>query len=97
MQLLPLIAQVINTTPCLALPRGVILYEVQFGRQPPAELKQHIEGIYRAYLSAKEEVSDEGAIEESLFVDEDFEQDEEQELVILFELTKRVAVHMKKQ
>ena len=97
MQLLPLIAWVINTTPCLALPRGVTLYEVQFGRQPLTELEQHIEGTYCAYSSAKEEVSDEGAIEESLFVDEDFEQDKEQELVILSKLTKRVAVHMKKQ
>jgi hypothetical protein len=38
MQLLPLIAWVINTTPSFALLRNTTLYEVWFRRKPPTNL-----------------------------------------------------------
>jgi hypothetical protein len=116
MQLLPLIAWVINTTPSSALPRNTTPYEVWFRRKPPTNLS-----IYKGELRRrrtrgveeeecdKNENSDEGSSEgsseregneeeqEDCFIDEDFEQEEAREEIILSELTKRVAEHMKKQ
>jgi hypothetical protein len=48
MQLLPLIAWVINTTPSFALPRNTTPYEVWFGRKPPTDLS-----IYKGELRCR--------------------------------------------
>jgi hypothetical protein len=104
-QLLPLIAWVINTTATPALPKGNILYEVWFGRKPPTDFQDHKETTRRirtalgdigGEVESDENSSSEGR-EDSLFVDEEVEQEEAAEEMILSELTKRVAEHMRKQ
>lgn len=111
MQLLPLIAWVINTTPTTALPKGNTPYEVWFGRKPPtyqapkeSTRRAHaiLEGVDKR--SASEESSTieiiEGEKEDgenSLFADEEAELEEAAEEMILSELTKRVAEHVRKQ
>jgi hypothetical protein len=102
-QLLPLIAWVINTTATAALPKGNTPYEVWFGRKPPTDFLNHKESASRARIAlggiGGEVESDENSEsgEDSLFVDEEAEQEEEAEEMILSELTKRVAEHMRKQ
>ena len=95
-QLLPLIAWVINTTATGALPKGNTPYEVWFGRKPPTDFPNHKESASRE-VESDENSSSEGG-EDSLFVDEEAEQEEgEAEEMILSELTKRVAEHTRKQ
>jgi hypothetical protein len=94
-QLLPLIAWVINTTATAALPKGNTPYEVWFGRKPPTNFLNHKESTSRE-VEGDENSSSEGG-GDSLFVDEGAEQEEEAEEMILSELTKRVAEHMRKQ
>jgi len=95
MVLLPLIAWVINTTSTPALPRGVTPYEVWFGRKPPTDFQEQKEELRRV---GEEGVTRSGEeAEEGLFVDEHFQEEEEQEDMILSELTKRVKEHMVKQ
>jgi hypothetical protein len=94
-QLLPLIAWVINTTATAALPKGNTPYEVWFGRKPPTDFLNHKESASRE-VEGDENSSSEGR-GDSLFVDEEAEQEEEAEEMILSELTKRVAEHMRKQ
>jgi hypothetical protein len=94
-QLLPLIAWVINTTATGALPKGNTPYEVWFGRKPPTDFLNHKEIVSREGESDENSSSDSG--EDSLFVDEEAQQEEEAEEMILSELTKRVAEHMRKQ
>jgi hypothetical protein len=101
MQLLPLIAWVINTTPTSALPKGNTPYDVWFGRQPPINLQDH-EGNARCIGNGSRESSiievtegEDG--EDSLFVDQEAELEEVAEGMILSELTKRVTEHMRKQ
>jgi hypothetical protein len=53
MQLLPLIAWVINTTLSLALPRGVTLYKAWFKRPPLMTLKPYKESTRRARAANK--------------------------------------------
>jgi hypothetical protein len=114
-QLLPLIAWVINTTATSALPKGNTLYEVWFGRKPPTDFLNHKESACRARAALGEgeiDINESGASEQlstievqgeeengedSLFVNEEAEQEEVAEEMILSELTKRVAEHMKKQ
>jgi hypothetical protein len=87
---------VINTTATGALPKGNTLYEVWFGRKPPTDFLNHKESASREVESDENSSSDGG--EDSLFVDEEVEQEEgEAEEMILSELTKRVAEHMRKQ
>jgi hypothetical protein len=99
MQLLPLIAWIINTTSTSTLPRGCTPYEVWFGRQPPADFQEDKARASRATSSG--EGSGEGLgeedTEEGLFVDEDLEVEQDQEEMILSELTKRVTEHVRKQ
>jgi hypothetical protein len=106
-QLLPLIAWVINTTATGALPKGNTPYEVWFGRKPPTDFLDHKESARRARIAlggiegggeveSDENSSSEGG-EDSLFVDEEADQEEAAEEMILSELTKRVAEHMRKQ
>ena len=106
-QLLPLIAWVINTTATGALPKGNTPYEVWFGRKPPTDFLDHKESARRAHIAlggieggeeveSDENSSSEGG-EDSLFVDEEADQEEAAEEMILSELTKRVAEHMRKQ
>ena len=103
MQLLPLIAWVINTTATGALPKGNTPYEVWFGRKPPTDFLNHKESARRARTAlggiGGEVESDENSEggEDSLFVDEEADQEEAAEEMILSELTKRVAEHMRKQ
>jgi hypothetical protein len=94
MQLLPLITWIINTTSTSTLPRGYTPYEVWFGRQPPADFQ---EDKARAGAGSSGEGSGEEDTVEGLFVDEDIEVEQEQEEMILSELTKRVAEHVRKQ
>ena len=93
----------INTTATGALPKGNTPYEVWFGRKLPTDFLNHKENARRTRIALGgigEEVensSSEGR-EDSLFVDEEAEQEEgEAEEMILSELTKRVAEHMRKQ
>jgi hypothetical protein len=94
MQLLPLIAWIINTTSTSTLPRGCTPYEVWFGRQPLADFQ---EDKARAAARSSGEGSGEEDTEEGLFIDEDIKVEQEQEEMILSELTKRVAEHVRKQ
>jgi hypothetical protein len=94
---------VINTTATAAIPKGNTLYEVWFGRKPPTDFLNHKESASRARIALggiggeveSNENSESG--EDSLFVDEEAEQEEEAKEMILSELTKRVAEHMRKQ
>jgi hypothetical protein len=98
MQLVPLIAWVINTTPTSALPRGNTPYEVWFGRKPPtcqAPKESEESSTIEVILGEEEDGEEDG--EDSLFVDEEAELEEAAEEVILSELTKRVAEHVRKQ
>jgi hypothetical protein len=111
MQLLPLIAWVINTTSTSALPKGNTPYKVWFGRKLPTykaskesacRARAVLEGVDET--SASEESSTIKVIEvreedeeDSLFVDEEAELEEAAEEMILSELTKRVAEHVRKQ
>jgi hypothetical protein len=95
MQLLPLIAWIINTTSTSTLPRGYTPYEVWFGRQPPADFQEDKARASGATSSG--EGSGEEGTEEGLFVDEDLEVEQDQEEMILSELTKRVTEHVRKQ
>jgi hypothetical protein len=111
MQLLPLIAWVINTTPTSALPKGNTPYEIWFGRKPPTNFQDHKESAWRVRTalgggnessasgesSTIEVIEREEDGEDSLFVDEGAEQEEAAEEMILSELTKRVAEHVRKQ
>jgi len=93
---------VINTTATSALPKGNTPYEVWFGRKPPTDFQGHKETTRRARAGGiggelKSDENSEGG-EDSLFVDEEAEQEEgEAKEMILSELTKRVAEHMRKQ
>jgi hypothetical protein len=99
MQLLPLITWIINTTSTSTLLRGYTPYEVWFGRQPPADFQEDKARASGATPSGEGsgEGSGEEDIEEGLFVDEDLEVEQDQEEMILSELTKRVAEHVRKQ
>ncbi|KAH6667251.1 hypothetical protein B0J14DRAFT_603050, partial [Halenospora varia] len=113
MQLLPIIAWVINTSYSQALPRNTTPYEVWYGRKPPTWPTLNKEETRRSRSRGSEDLiesasSEEGSqegkgiaegeeLEEDLFVDEDAVEEEEQEPGLLSELTKRVAEHMKKQ
>ena len=85
----------INTTATGALPIGNTLYEVWFRRKPPTDFLNYKEIASREVESNENSSSDSG--EDSLFVDEEAQQEEEAEEIILSELTKRVAEHMRKQ
>jgi hypothetical protein len=96
---------VINTTAILALPKGNTPYEVWFGRKPPTDFLDYKESACRirtalgdigGEVESNENSSSEGG-ENSLFVNEEAEQEEVAEEMILSELTKRVAEHMRKQ
>jgi hypothetical protein len=96
---------VINTTAIPALPKGNTPYEIWFGRKPPTDFLDHKESARRirtalggigGEVESNENSSSEGG-EDSLFVDEEAEQEEAAEEMILSELTKRVAEHMRKQ
>lgn len=105
--MLPLIAWVINTTATSALAKGNTPYEVWFGRKPPTDFLDHKESARRARAALGGDIDESGASEESstieviegeeedgedsLFVDEEAEQEEAAEEMILSELTKRVA------
>jgi hypothetical protein len=85
-----------------ALPRGSIPYEVWFGRQPPADFQEYkaraiLGGNSEGSGERLEERSGEEDTEEGLFINEDIEVEQEQEEMILSELTKRVAEHVRKQ
>jgi hypothetical protein len=109
MQLLPLIAWVINTTATPALPKGNTPYEVWFGRKPPTDFLDYKESARRVCTALGalgaigegvdiDESSASGEDgEDSLFVDEEAEQEEAAEEMILSELTKRVAEYIRKQ
>jgi hypothetical protein len=71
MQLLPLIIWIINTTSTSTLPRGYTLYEIWFGRQPPADFQEDKARASGAGSSG--EGSGEEDIEEGLFVNKDIE------------------------
>jgi hypothetical protein len=86
---------VINTTVTGALPKGNTPYEVWFGRKPPTDFLNHKESASRE-VETNGNSSSEGG-EDSLFVDEGAEQEEVAEEMILSELTKRVAEHVRKQ
>ena len=91
--------------------KGNMLYEVWFGRKPPTyqapkesarRTRAILEGVDES--SASEESStieviegEEEDGEDSLFVDEEAELEEAAEEMILSELTKRVAEHVRKQ
>ncbi|KAH8770369.1 hypothetical protein F5882DRAFT_465591 [Hyaloscypha sp. PMI_1271] len=85
----------IDTTATGALPKGNTSYEVWFGRKPPTDFLNHKETVSREGESDENSSSDSG--EDSLFVDEEAQQEEEAEEMILSELTKRVAEYMRKQ
>ena len=86
----------INTTVTAALPKGNTLYKVWFGQKPLTDFLNHKEST-SCEVESDENSSSKGG-EDSLFVDEEAEQEEgEAEEMILSELTKRVAEHMKKQ
>jgi hypothetical protein len=92
---------VINTTATLALPKGNTLYEVWFGRKPPTDFQGHKETTRRARAGGiggelESDENSEGG-EDSLFVNEEAEQEEVAKEMILSELTKRVTEHMRKQ
>ena len=96
----------INTIATGALPKGNTPYEVWFGRKPPTDFLNYKESARRARIAlggiggeveGDENSGSEGG-EDSLFVDEEAEQEEgEAEEMILSELTKRVAEHVRKQ
>jgi len=94
---------VINTTATSALPKGNTPYEVWFGRKPPTDFQGYKETARRARAAlggiGGELESDENSEggEDSLFVDEEAEQEEVAEEMILSELTKRVTEHIRKQ
>jgi hypothetical protein len=69
---------------------------VWFGRQPPINLQDH-EGNARRIGNESRESSIEEDGEDILFVDQEAELEEVAEGMILSELTKRVAEHMRKQ
>ena len=86
----------INTTATGALPKGNTPYEVWFGRKPPTDFLNHKESA-SCEVKSDENSSSKGR-EDSLFVDEEAEQEEgEAEEMILSELTKRVTEYMRKQ
>jgi hypothetical protein len=97
---------VINTTATGALPKGNTLYEVWFGQKPPTDFLNHKESARRVYtalggiggeVESNENSSSEGGEgEDSLFVDEEVDQEEAAEEMILSELMKRVAEHIRK-
>jgi hypothetical protein len=105
MQLLPLIAW--------ALPKGNTPYEIWFGRKPPTNFQDYKGNARRIRTALGEEnessASRESSIievtegeenkenEDSLFVNQEAELEEAAEEMILSELTKRVAEHMRKQ
>ena len=102
MQLLPLIVQVINTTAIGALPKGNTLYEVWFGLKLPTDFLNYKENARRVRIALGgigEEVENSGSEgrEDSLFVDEEVDQEEVAKEMILSELTKRVTEHTRRQ
>jgi hypothetical protein len=91
---------VINTIAILALPKGNIPYKVWFRRKPPTDFQGHKETTRRARARGiggefESNENSEGR-EDSLFVNEEAEQEEVAKEMILSELTKRVAEHMRK-
>jgi hypothetical protein len=113
MQLLPLIVWVINTTPISALPKGNILYEIWFGRKPPTNFQDYKGNArYIRMVLGRENESgasgessiievtegeENGEDEDSLFINQEAELEEAAEEMILSELTKRIAEHIRKQ
>ena len=85
----------INTTATAALPKGNTPYKVWFGQKPPTDFLNHKESVSHK-VESDENSSSKGG-ENSLFVDEEVEQEGEAEEMILSELTKRVVEHMRKQ
>ena len=85
----------INTIATGALPKGNTLYEVWFGRKLLTNFLNHKEIVSREGKSNENSSSNSG--EDSLFVDEEAQQEEEAKEMILSKLTKRVAEHMRKQ
>ena len=84
----------INTIATGALPKGNTPYEVWFGRKPPTDFLNYKDTISREGKSDENSSSD--SREDSLFVDEEAQQEEEAEEMILSELTERVAEYMRK-
>ena len=81
MQLLPLIAWVINTTATGALPKGNTLYEVQFRQKLPTNFLNYKENARRARITLggigeEDENSSSKGREDSLFVNEEADQEE---------------------
>jgi hypothetical protein len=106
MQLLPLIIWVINTTAILALPRGNMPYKVWFGRKLPTDFLNYKESACRirtalgaigGEVNSNENGPSEENREDSLFINKEAEQEKAAKEMILSELTKRVAEHMRKQ
>ncbi len=105
MQLLPLISWIINIIASPggpALPRGVTPYEVWFRRLPPKDFQEHKDSTQRTASGDRDRDIEEGSSdveesEEDLFVDEHLKEEEEQEEMVLTELTKRVKDYMLKQ
>jgi hypothetical protein len=80
---------VINTTATGALPKGNTLYEVWFRRKPPTDFLNYKESARRARTALGGiggEVESDESREDSLFVDEEAEQEEVAEEMILSEL-----------
>ena len=100
-----MITWVINIILTFALLRGITPYEVWFGRKPPSDFQVYKERVPRRARTAVGEEVEEGVgevievevEEEENFVDEDLAQEQAEEGMILSELTKRVAEHVKKQ
>ena len=67
----------INTTATAALPKGNTPYKVWFGQKPPTDFLNHKESASRE-VESDENSSSEGG-EDSLFVDEEAEQEEGEE------------------